>query len=117
MMTMMSSSLHLLEIEVEQEANSRSLDVLFLLIDRMEYMFNHQPTPSLKETLTYYINLKLCRHRLKKKFFDWGNIDAENYCTQLNSLTDKIKKAREKYYDTKRRYENDRTNHGTNRVG
>lgn len=96
-----------LEIEVEKEANKRSLEVLFLLIDRME-IITSRPDVSLQEVLNYYINLKLCKHRLKKRFFDWGIIDSETYYSQFNNLTDRIKKARHKYYDTKRRYEDDR---------
>ena len=88
-----------LEEEVERQANERSLDVLFLLIDK----FDKIEHSSVQERLNYYVTLKLARHRFRKEYnHDCLTMSNDEYYGKLNSLTTRIKEARRYYYVAKR---------------
>ncbi len=91
------------EEEVQREANLRTFEVLIKLIDQIELDFDI-PTC---EMLHKYVRLKLIRHKVKKTLrygyhSDELEIVLEN---KFRELTTKIKEARVKYYESKRRHE------------
>ncbi len=93
-----------LEREIQEEVAKRSFEILFRLLDRAEFDAD-QPY---REMLEKYVSLKILRHKIKKKLRDgyyFGNITEEMLNDKYIELTDRIKIARRKYYESKRRSE------------
>ena len=98
-----------LEKEIQEEVAKRTHEILIAALNAADIDAD-QPYP---ELLTKYVNLKIVRHKVKKMLRDglyFGPITDEMLNDKYIELTDKIKIARRKYYESKRRYEN----HGTN---
>jgi hypothetical protein len=94
-----NSNLESLEAEVERQANERSLDVLFLLLDKLDRI----ELSSVGDRLRYYVALKMTRHHFRKRFWDCNlTMSNDDYYGKLHSLNTKIKEARRNYYVAKR---------------
>lgn len=90
-----------LEDEIERQANERSLDVLFLLIERLENI----ERSGVDDKLRWYVTLKIARHHFRKRFLGgWGFSQMSNdvFYDKLGTLNTKIKEARRNYYVAKR---------------
>lgn len=90
-----------LEREIESQANERGLEVLFLLLDKLERIGT---SASVEQRLNYYVSLKLARHWFRKRYYNgWGpnQMSDDVFYPKLNQLNDKIKEARRNYYVAK----------------
>ena len=93
-----------LEKEIQEEADRRSIEVLFRLLNMAELDANQHPIDMLRR----YVSLKILRHKIKKKLRDgtyFGYLSEDMLNDKYIELTDTIKVARRKYYESKRRYE------------
>lgn len=92
-----------IELEVEAQANQRSLEVLMLLISKLESLGD---SISIDDRLHYYVALKLTRHWFRKKYYNDClpvQVSDARYATRLSDLNCKIKEARRNYYVAKQR--------------
>lgn len=99
-----SISINRLEKEIQEEVTRRTYEILIRVLSAAEFDAE-QPYP---EMLTKYVSLKILRHKIKKKLRDglfFGNVTEEMLEEKFVELTDRIKTARRKYYESKRRYE------------
>lgn len=93
--------------DVEQEADRRGLEVLFLLLDKLEQL----STVSVVDALRFYVALKLSRHHFRKHYnhgWSWPEISFEEFSKRDEKFTLKIKEARRNYYVAKQRFEQQR---------
>lgn len=94
-----------LEKEIQEEVARRTYEILIRVLSAADFDAD-QPYP---EMLTKYVSLKILRHKIKKKLrygYFFGNITEQMLNEKFVELTDRIKIARRKYYESKRRYEN-----------
>lgn len=96
--------------EVKQEADSRSDEVLALLLDKLEILAS-RPDLSLGDALRFYISLKISRHHMRKQWYHgwgkWDDVSEAEFKTKLGSVNTKIAQARRNYYVTKQRVESE----------
>jgi hypothetical protein len=77
------------ENEINLEADRRSVELIYLLIDKINIS-------NKKDLLNDYVKMKIAYHHLKKRYF-YGN---DEYKSGMKELRDKIKEARKKYYES-----------------
>ena len=109
--------LSLLQHEVDVIADSMSLEIILLLVDKWESEYQQKlinGNLSIADALNHYIKLKVSLHHVKRRWereFDNYDCDFSNSTeeqlvhSRLNKLFILTKEARKNYYVTKRRYE------------
>lgn len=91
--------------EVDESASRFGVDIIFLLLDKLESDMLRTfelDSSNVESLLTYYKSLKISLYYLHKNF---NQLNNEELSIKINNLTDKTNEARRKYYVAKRRIE------------
>jgi hypothetical protein len=104
-----SSFLLDLEAEVQRQANNMPIEMVLLLLDRLDHKMDLElarEDSDLKSLLETYIRMKVTFHHINKQWDrGWSSLNENEFTAKRIYWSKKIKEARKNYYVTKQRAE------------